>query len=246
MGHTIDFGPFRKEGLLTDKYLWIPALLDLWGWWPQSMQGMNLADIGCFTGGMSLAMAARGAGTVWAVDEVAAHLDQCRYLASLFPFQQFVASSSRSTGSVTQSRKPVAIPFGPRTGVLYHLSDMMVGLLMMGRLLKPGGTLIIETTAVNDFEHSYANFGRFWAGMWWQPTGLCIEDMCRLMGFEQIDVRFYISDRCLVKCVWPTTPYIPFRRGINWEFDSIRDAESRTMDDSVLALAPAVTMTDRC
>jgi 2-polyprenyl-3-methyl-5-hydroxy-6-metoxy-1,4-benzoquinol methylase len=57
------------------------------------------------------------------------------------------------------------------SGVLYHLSDMLVGLLALQHLLKEDGVLLIESNAVECFEHSYANFGRFVAGMWWQPTG---------------------------------------------------------------------------
>src|SRR5437867_2582548 len=33
-GHTIDFGPFRQEGILAEHYLLIAGCLDQWGWWP--------------------------------------------------------------------------------------------------------------------------------------------------------------------------------------------------------------------
>jgi hypothetical protein len=36
-GHTIDFGPFRKEGLLGEAYRRIAGALDLWGWWPEQI-----------------------------------------------------------------------------------------------------------------------------------------------------------------------------------------------------------------
>src|ERR1700689_1757454 len=57
-GHTIDFGHFRKEGLLRDAYLRIAGILDNWAWWPSRLDDMRVADIGCYTGGLSLLLAA--------------------------------------------------------------------------------------------------------------------------------------------------------------------------------------------
>src|SRR5437016_5306016 len=64
-GHTIEFGPFRKEGLLGETFLDIAGALDDWGWWPADLRGKRVADIGCFTGGLSLLMAHRGAEIVY-------------------------------------------------------------------------------------------------------------------------------------------------------------------------------------
>ena len=49
-------------------------------------------------------------------------------------------------------------------GVLYHLSDMLVGLHALRRLLKPNGTLLVETAAIDDPQRSYADFARFVGG----------------------------------------------------------------------------------
>jgi 2-polyprenyl-3-methyl-5-hydroxy-6-metoxy-1,4-benzoquinol methylase len=45
------------------------------------MSGLRVADVGCFSGGLSLYMARRNAETVYAVDELEAHLAQCAYLS---------------------------------------------------------------------------------------------------------------------------------------------------------------------
>ena len=75
-GHTIDFGVFRKEGLFGETFLDFAAHLDRLKWWPPRLEGLRVADIGCYTGGLSLLMANRGADVVYAVDEVAEHVDQ--------------------------------------------------------------------------------------------------------------------------------------------------------------------------
>src|SRR5260370_39370883 len=75
-GHTIDFGPFQKEGLLRDHYLKIAGAFDEWAWWPARLEGMRVADVGCFTGGLSVLIAHRGAEAVSAVYAISVHLAQ--------------------------------------------------------------------------------------------------------------------------------------------------------------------------
>jgi len=122
------------------------------------------------------------------------------------------------------------------SGVLYHLSDMLVGLYALRRLLKPGGVLLIESNAVGDDDASYANFGRFFAGMWWQPTTLCIRDLCAFMGYEGAETSMYRADRCVGRAVRGKEEP-SFRRGLNWDFADLRDSVARTLDPSVMAPA---------
>jgi SAM-dependent methyltransferase len=236
-GHTIDFGPFQMPGLLRDEYLRIAGLFDAWGWWPESLDRMTVADVGCFTGGLSLLMASLGAARVIAVDEVPAHLAQCSYLSRVFNAGAVECVES-SLYQLTDHIAPASVDLLVLSGVLYHLSDMLVGLLILQKLLKPGGVLLIESNAVEDFEHSYANFGRFTGGMWWQPTALCIQDMCEFMGFEKPDVRFYVEGRCLARAVRPANPRVPFKRGMNWHFESLKDDVGRPTDHRLMAPAP--------
>ena len=233
-GQTIDFGPFEKKGFLGYGYLEIVGLLDKWSWWPRSLAGMLVADLGCFTGGHSVLMAQRGAERVYAVDELSGHLRQCECLASSFGLSQIETIES-SVFRADEYIPEKSLDMIVLSGVLYHMSDMLVGLLMMHKLLKPGGLLIIETNGVDDDRRSYANFGRYYGGMWWQPSGLCVRDMCEHMGFEQVDVRFYKPDRCLARAVRSESDDISFRRGMNWAFSHLDDDRKRTMDRRVMA-----------
>lgn len=234
-GHSIDFGPFRKEGLLGDAYLWICGLLDAWEWWPRDLSGLHVADVGCYTGGASALLASRGAEVVWAVDELPAHVEQAALLARAFRLPNLRPVTE------TVYRLGGAIPPGTLdaclfSGVLYHLSDMLVGLYALRELLKPGGVLLVESNAVYDDRRSYANFGRFFAGMWWQPTTLCVKDLCEFMGFRDVEVRMYRENRCLARAVRGEEP-IPFRRGLNWPFEEIADKRPRSLDPSIMAPA---------
>ena len=218
-------GPFEKQGLLGYGYLKKAGALDSWQWWPKDLTSKTVADIGCFTGGLTMYLGSRNPKIVYAVDELPDHLAQCRYLAQIFDLPNIITIES-SLYNLLSHIEIESLDMILLSGVLYHLSDMLVGLYMMKKLLKPGGSLIIETNAVNDFKRSYANYGRFYNGMWWQPSGLCIEDMCEHMGLKDVEVRFYQSHRCLVRCI-NSGEDIPFKRGMNWEFENLKDAQPR-------------------
>lgn len=235
-GHTIDFGPFRIEGLLGEHYLKVAGGLDEWGWWPVRLNGMQVADVGCFTGGLSMFMADRGAAVVYAVDEIPEHLAQCEFLAEIFGVDTVVPILN-SAYRLRENIEPGSLDLILLSGVLYHLSDMLVGLYTLRELLKDGGLLLIQSSAVDDFEHSYANFGRFIAGTWWQPTGLCIKDMLEFMGFSDCDVRFYEPTNCLARAQ-KSAKDICFKRGLNFKFPDIRDSLPRSLDPSGLAPHP--------
>jgi SAM-dependent methyltransferase len=235
-GHSVDFGPFRKEGLLRDAYLRIAGGLDEWGWWPARLDGLRVADVGCFTGGLSLLLAHRGAEVVFAVDEIPEHLAQCAFLVRTFGTKT-VRTLLRPAYRLRDDIEPGSLDLILLSGVLYHLSDMLVGLYAMRDLLKEDGLLLIQSSGVDDFEHSYANFGRFVAGRWWQPTGLCLQDMLKFMGFSGCEVRFYEPNNCLARAR-RARGEIPFRRGLNWVFDDIHDAMPRLLDANLMAPAP--------
>jgi SAM-dependent methyltransferase len=233
-GHTINFGPFVKEGVLKDNFLRVVGMLDEWRWLPAELNGRRVADIGSLTGGISLLLAHRGAEEVVAVDEIAEHIAQCAYLCEVFEVgnvRTVLASLYRLPDSVPRGSFDLVV----LSGVLYHLSDMLVGLLIMRDLLKVGGTLLIESAAVADDERSYANFGRFAMGIWWQPSTLCIRDMCEFMGLNAVEVNMYLPDRCLARARKLSDAPIPFRRGLNYPFEDLQDLRPRSMDGGLMA-----------
>lgn len=65
-----------------------------------------------------------------------------------------------------------------------------------------------------DDGHSYANFGRFAMGMWWQPHTLCLRDMWQFMRFERTDIPLCRPDRCLCRVEKVADDPISFRRGL--------------------------------
>jgi SAM-dependent methyltransferase len=234
-GHSIDFGPFRKEGLLGDAYLTIAGALDEWAWWPARLDRLRVADVGCFTGGLSLLLADRGAEVVYAIDEIPQHAAQCAFIARVFDVPA-VRPVVQSAYRINEEIELGTLDLVLLSGVLYHMSDMLVGLYAMREVLEPGGSLVIQSNAIRDFRRSYANFGRFVAGRWWQPTARCLLDMLELMGFSDCELRFYGPRQCLARARRADGD-IPFKRGLNRTFDDPRDARPRSLDESLMAPA---------
>ncbi|MCA1735732.1 MAG: class I SAM-dependent methyltransferase [Actinobacteria bacterium] len=235
-GHSIDFGPFRQEGFLGTLWLAVAAALDQAEMWPQDLSGMRVADVGAFTGGLSALMASRGADLVYSVDELPGHAQQARVVSEAFELERMRVVES-SLYDLHEVIEPDSLDLILLSGVLYHLSDMLVGLYTLRRLLKPGGVLVVETNAVHDLDHSYANFGRYYAGMWWQPTSLCVSDMYQFMGFEAVRVEPFVESRCIAAGV-KSDGDIPFKRGLHWSFENREDARERQLDWRVMAPAP--------
>jgi 2-polyprenyl-3-methyl-5-hydroxy-6-metoxy-1,4-benzoquinol methylase len=236
-GHTIPFGPFTMPGLLGEKYLSLAGAIDQLGWWPSDLTGKQVADIGCYTGGLSVLLAARGAERVAAVDELPDHLAQCRLIADAYGLET-ITTHARSLYELKDELPEASFDVVLCAGVLYHLSDMLVGLIELQRLTKPGGVVVVETNAVENFTHSYANYGRYFGGMWWQPTAVCIQDMAEHAGFDRPEVVFYQPGRAIARLVKPHDSLVPFTRGVNLPVEDRRDAVERGLDPSVMAPAP--------
>jgi len=234
-GHTIDFGSFRQEGILGDNYLTVAGTMETKNWLPRRLDGLKVADVGCFSGALTALLAARGAGVVYAIDEVSEHLRQCQIVVRAFELTQ-VQLINRSLYTLEQEIPAASLDLILLSGVLYHLSDMLVGLYILRQLLKPGGVLLIESNAVDDETHSYANFGQFYAGMWWQPTSRCIRDMCAMVGYSDIETHFYTEGRCVAKAV-RNNEQLPFVRGMNYPFDRIHDRHPRPMNPAIITPA---------
>lgn len=236
-GHEFDLGSLKIEGQLGNNYLKIVENLDSLKWFPKSMNGLTVADVGCYSGGISMIMASREAEKIFSIDEIKERLEQCKFMSELFKIKTINCIHS-SLYQLLDHIEPNSLDLVVCSGVLYHLSDMLVGLLILQKLLKPGGILILESNAVDSFDYSYANFGRFYAGMWWQPSALCIKDMVEHMGFNSPDIKFYTAGRCLARAIKPDKPAVPFKRGMNWKFETLIDEKIVPMKYDVMRPAP--------
>jgi 2-polyprenyl-3-methyl-5-hydroxy-6-metoxy-1,4-benzoquinol methylase len=146
-GHNHDFGSFVMSGRMENRHLWIlSTFMDVFRALPRQLQGMRVLDIGCWTGGTSLLLAAMGAEVV-AIDEVRKYVDALNYLRDSFGIPNLQARCM-SLYQCGLEEFQNAFDYVLFAGVLYHVSDPVLACRLTFNCLRDGGTLLLETDAM--------------------------------------------------------------------------------------------------
>jgi len=154
------------------------------------VRGQRCLDIGCMEGLVSILMARRGASEVVAYDRmnfserVAFLQDKLganfRYLHG-FPLDQL-------------RPEPSGFDVVVFSGVLYHMLDIIGGLLQARRHVRTGGIMVVETAAIlsaNPVAHLNAS-GRFMSGdNYWMPTLGCLDVLLRMCRLKPLDLFYF-------------------------------------------------------
>lgn len=198
-GHDHDFGSFKLGGAMGSRHLGLVATFVEWGALPWNLSGYSIADIGPWTGGTSLLLAAMGA-RVRVVEEVDAYAGCIRMLAEAFGSDRIDVECGESLFDLVD--KPEL--FGTfdhvlLAGVLYHVTDPIVALRVAYELLAEDGTLLLESAAFESDELvvEYEGPSVFTRGgsasertrrgwNWFIPSTSALERMIEDVGFERI------------------------------------------------------------
>ena len=145
-GHNHDFGTFYIPGRMGNRHIDIlAAFAAVYGFPPVDLRGKAVLDVGCWTGGTSLLLAAMGA-EVFAIEEVRKYAEAVRYLKEAFEVEKLTVEHM-SLYSLDQpeffDRFDIVLYFG----VLYHVSDPILSLRIIFNCLKDGGICLLETMA---------------------------------------------------------------------------------------------------
>ena len=146
-GHNHDFGIFYMPGQMGNRHIDVLAtFMDLYGVREDDFRGKKVLDIGCWTGGAALLLAAMGADVV-AVEEVRKYVDCVEYLKQCFGVDNLQVEN-RSLYSLDDEGFRDRFDIVLYSGVLYHVSDPVLSLRIVFNCLKDGGTCLLETMAV--------------------------------------------------------------------------------------------------
>jgi 2-polyprenyl-3-methyl-5-hydroxy-6-metoxy-1,4-benzoquinol methylase len=208
-GHDHDFGTFFLPGLMRDRHLALLAtFIDRFGALPRNLDGARVLDVGCWTGGTSLVLAAMGA-RVTAVEEVLKYVECVRYLARSFD----VDGLDVRHASLYDCRGPEyddAFEVVLCAGVLYHLTDPVLALRICFNALADGGWCLVETANVRSRAPVLAYDGpskrevsaaagsgaRIATGWnWFRPSSSALTAMMRDVGFEDVVARDAVGGR---------------------------------------------------
>ena len=184
-GHHHDFGAFKVRGQMGNRHLvHLAVLAEHFGEPMHALQGKQVLDIGCWTGGTSLLLAALGAHVV-AVDEVAHYIEAVELLRRAFDVTHLVAEN-RSLYELRDEALQDRFDHVLFAGVLYHLTDPIVALSILFNTLRDGGSCWLETTGHDDPSAVFSFERRRWN--WFDPSPAALRLLMHDVGFRQVRV----------------------------------------------------------
>ena len=195
-GHHHDFGDFAIEGRMGERHIDLMAhFLTLFPLQAAPFQDAAVLDVGCWTGGTTLLLAALGA-RVHAIEEVRKYAKMVRFLVASFGLGERVSVAAQSIyecdGGFDDRFDVVYFP-----GVIYHLSDPVLALRILFNALKPGGIVLVESNGIEGDEplcrfegnflyHSGTAEERSRGGWnWFVPSPVALDRMLQEAGFEE-------------------------------------------------------------
>ena len=199
-GHDHDFGDFALKGRMGTSHLaLIAGFSDLLPALPRRLDGKRVLDIGCWTGGTSLLLCAMGAHVV-AVEEVKKYIECLKYVKDAFGLER-LEPVNLSLFECTTPEFQDAFDYVLFAGVLYHLSDPVLGLRITFNCLRDGGLCLLSTAAMpgKQLVLSYEGPQVFGGGdkkslsrggwNWFIPSVPTLRQMMADVGYEDIQVR---------------------------------------------------------
>lgn len=207
-GHNHDFGDFQIVGRMGDRHIEVMTnFITLFPIDIDSFLDKSVLDIGCWTGGTALLLAALGCRQVTAVEEVVKYAETAETLSEHFGLKERiqVVSESLYQCNTEELRGKFDIVHVP--GVIYHLSDPVVALRVLFNSLKIGGKILIETHGIDHPEP----FCRFDGSSittqgtkeemnrggwnWFIPSPSALSRMIQEVGFENVETLMHDHSR---------------------------------------------------
>lgn len=194
-GHDHDFGTFALRGAMLSRHIDILATcMAEYGIPAADLRGKRVLDIGCWTGGTSLLLAAMGAD-VFAIEEVRKYAACVDYLKRAFGIDNLTVEH-RSLYSLADAGFDDCFDIVLYSGVLYHVTDPVLSLRIVFNTLKDGGACLLETMAIGGAGSVCRYDGAFhtltkpsngtprYGWQWFVPSLAAIAAMMTDVGFE--------------------------------------------------------------
>ena len=204
-GHNHDFGEFEIKGRMRDRH--INLLVNFVTFFPVSLQDFEnkeVFDVGCWTGGTTLLLAAIGS-RVFAIEEVKKYSETVAFLAKAFDIEDRIKVEPLSIYSCNSASFHNRFDIVYVPGVIYHLSDPLIALRILFNSLKVDGMILVESEGIK-VEQPFCRFDGSMiykngekerlnrAGWnWFIPSPSALYRLMREAGFEEIETQWHHS-----------------------------------------------------
>ncbi|MFC1584225.1 class I SAM-dependent methyltransferase [Fibrobacterota bacterium] len=200
-GHNHDFGEFSVQGAMGDRH--INLMKTMCGRFPVSLKdfnGKDVLDIGCWTGGTTLLMAALGS-RVLAIEPVKKSAEMASFLVKSFGIESKVDVHPVSIYSLDAESFYDRFDLILFPGVIYHLTDPVIALRVLFNSCRVHGQILVESAGINSREPYLLFKGgyvydqkkkeyqrRNWN--WFRPSPAAMHNMLREVGFDEVQTFF--------------------------------------------------------
>jgi 2-polyprenyl-3-methyl-5-hydroxy-6-metoxy-1,4-benzoquinol methylase len=197
-GHDHDFGTFQLSGEMGTRHIWmLSRFFDHFDISPAALKDRAVLDVGCWTGGVTLVLNRLGA-RVTAIDEIRKYPHALAFLGQSFGLES-LATEGRSLYELDGPEFCEKFDFIFCLGVVYHLSDPILGLRRLYHALKPSGTLCVESMGINseecvcEYEGPEKRRGKF-GWNWFVPSPRCLFQWLEDSGYREVRVGNGVKD----------------------------------------------------
>ena len=188
-GHNHNFGcGVSRDGAMSSRHVEITTEAVRLGMLPISLQGKQVLDVGCWSGGDLLVLAGLG-GQVTAMEEHPIAAKAARRLMDLLGLKAPVIESSLFADKREWAGQ---FDYAYCSGVIYHVTDPMLLLRILFAYLKPGGDVFIETKGAAGEGSICSYSGTLEKGWnWYAPNETAMGRWLVDAGFDANTVRVY-------------------------------------------------------
>lgn len=188
-GHNHNFGGgVTRTGAMGSRHVEITTEAIHLGMLPPSLQGKQVLDVGCWSGGDLLVLAGLG-GQITAMEEHPIAAKAARRLIELLGLKAPVIESSLFADKQEWAGR---FDYAYCSGVIYHVTDPMLLLRILFAYLKPGGNVFIETKGAEGEGSICTYSGTLEKGWnWYAPNKTSLGRWLVDAGFDAQTVRVH-------------------------------------------------------
>lgn len=205
-GHDHDFGSFKMIGRMETRHIdLLSNFCELFNLDLSIFENKDVFDIGSWTGGTALILSLLSKN-VYSIEEVNKYAETTQYLIDSFDIKNLKIENRSLYGCNSDDLyEKFDIIYFP--GVIYHLSDPLLGLRILYNACKIGGSIFIETEGLNSEEPYcvYEGSQIYYSGdkedrdrggwNWFLPSPEALKRMLYAAGFDNIEIKFAENGR---------------------------------------------------